>query len=299
MYETDDIPAVSATAVSHRYGRRDALRDISFRLPAGGVVGLVGANGSGKSTLLRIIAGVTRPSSGSLSISGTDLASNESSGAGVGAAIDGMSLWPGWTVERNLRYLCGLAGIAPTKIGEVARMTGLTRELRTKLRRLSLGNRQRVSIAAAALCGTRLVLLDEPMNGLDPDARRQTRDLITTLALEGRTVVFSSHDLHDVETVCRDLIVLESGCLVFSGALEDYAEQMMVVALGIVEQDAGRAAAALTGAQLRWWADRSGRPVVALDDADEAERVLTSADVLLQRSEWRPATLEERFDERR
>lgn len=298
MDTTVDTAVVSATNVSHRYGQRVALSEISFRVPRGGVVGLVGANGSGKSTLLRIIAGVTRPTRGSLTVAGCDLAS-ESAGSGVGAAIDGMSLWPAWTVEQNLRYLGGLAGAARSAVDDAAGIAGIAGELRTKLRRLSLGNRQRVSIAAAVLCGTRLVLLDEPMNGLDPDARRQTRDLILTLARQGRTVVFSSHDLHDVETVSRDLIVLDAGRLVFSGPVGDYADQLAVVVLGVAEPNADRAAEALTGAGLRWWVDRSGRPVVVLDDVPAADRALTAAGVPLTRQDRRSATLEERFDARR
>lgn len=299
MNEIDDAEAVSAKGVSHRYGRRLALHDVSFDVPRGGVVGLVGANGSGKSTLLRIIAGVTRPTSGVIAVAGGDLSTAESSGVGVGAAIDGMDLWPGWTVERNLRYLGGLAGASAAVVEAAAQRTGVSAEARTRLRRLSLGNRQRVSIAAAIMCGTRLVLLDEPMNGLDPDARRETRELIAALAREGRTVVLSSHDLHDVETVCQHLVVLDSGRLAFSGPLGDYQPQLAVTVLGVSEHDAHHAVAALTGLGLRSWTDPSGRPAVLLDDEHEAERVLIAAGVPLSRSERRPATLEERFDARR
>lgn len=294
---TPIVDTVSAADISHRYGERIALSDVSFRVPRGAVVGLVGANGSGKSTLLRIIAGVTRPTSGCLSVAGTDLAA-ESAGSGVGAAIDGMSLWSGWTVEQNLRYLAGLAGVAPSAVDDAAKMTDIAGELKTRVRRLSLGNRQRVSIAAAVLCGTRLVLLDEPMNGLDPDARRRTRDLILTLARQGRTVVFSSHDLHDVETVCRELIVLDTGRLMFSGPVEDYAEQLAVIVLGISAHDTDRATEALSGENLRWWTDRSGLPVVPLDDAPAAEQALRAVGVPVTHRDRRSATLEERFDAR-
>ena len=164
--DSSDTTICIAEQISHSYGPRSALTDISFSLPQGTVIGLVGANGSGKSTLLRILSGVQRPSSGTTFLFGENLADSEAAGRGLGAAVDGMALWPGWSVRQNLRYIAGLCGATNEQIDDAAALVDIAAEMKTRLRRLSLGNRQRVLLAAAILAGTRIVLMDEPI-GMD------------------------------------------------------------------------------------------------------------------------------------
>ncbi|WP_299955354.1 ABC transporter ATP-binding protein [uncultured Modestobacter sp.] len=282
----------------HVYGDRTALEDISFSLHRGTVVGLVGANGSGKSTLLRILAGVQRASAGRVEQFGTDISAHESVGRGVGAATDGMAMWPTWTVRKNLTYLARLSGASRGDVARVAELVDIAAEMRTRLSRLSLGNRQRLSLAAAILVGTELVLLDEPMNGLDPDARQRIRELLIQLSGEGRTVLLSSHDLHEVESSCSHLLVLDRGRLVFGGPTNDFVGTHQMTILRMSRADTDRAQVLLTHAGLHCRRDSSGAPVVFSHDASAANRVLGEAGIPVLTSEERHATLEERFHDR-
>lgn len=285
----------TATNITHAYGARPALEDVSLELLPATVVGLVGANGSGKSTLLRILAGVQRPTSGRIMQFGANIAANEAAGRGLGAAVDGMAAWPSWSVRKNLEYIAGLSGASGSDVAQIATLVGITSELGTRLKRLSLGNRQRVLLGAAILTGTRLVLLDEPMNGLDPDARQRIRDLIITLSGQGRTVLLSSHDLHDVESLCSQLLVLDEGRLAFSGPTSDFGAARRMTVLRVDTPDVDRAQVLLTGSGVRCRRDSSGAPAVHSHDAATANRILTAAGIRVIDSEERPATLEERF----
>lgn len=284
--------------ISHSYGTRVALENVSFSLHSGTVVGLVGANGSGKSTLLRILAGVQRATSGRVTQFGTDLSAAESSGRGIGAATDGMAMWPGWSARRNLEYVAGLSGAPPDQVTAVMEVVDIAAETRTRLRSLSLGNRQRVALAAAILVGTGVVLLDEPMNGLDPDARRRVRALVTRLSGQGRTVLLSSHDLNDVESLCGQLLVLDQGRLVFSGPTHEFAGSGRMSVLWMDPGDTDRARVLLTDAGVRCRRDSSGAPVVFGSDTATATRLLEAAGIHVLASEERHATLEESFHDR-
>jgi len=264
-------------------------------LEPGRITGLVGANGSGKSTLLRILAGVQRPTAGRVLQFGIDLAASESAGAGVGAAIDGMSLWPNWSAYRTLRYLAALAGRPAYDVDRVLLDAQIERP-RTRLRALSLGNRQRVAIAAAMLLGTRLILLDEPMNGLDPAAREATRDVILRLAGEGRTILLSSHDLNDVEVLAHDLIALSQGRTKFVGSTSKFRTRA-TMSLLTVDHDIEIAPGVLARAGIRCRNAPNGDIVVFTHDAQAAIEVLLRGGLIAQISAERDATLEERFQD--
>lgn len=294
-----DTTACLAEQVSHDYGARTALDGISFSLPRGAVVGLVGANGSGKSTLLRILAGVQRPTSGRVVVFGEDIAGSEAAGRGLGAAVDGMALWPAWSVLRNLRYVAGLCGAPDQAIEDVVDLVDIAPETGTRVRRLSLGNRQRVLLAAAILAGSRLVLLDEPMNALDPDIRQRIREVITRLSGQGRTVLLSSHDLHDVETLCGRLLVLDDGRLAFSGRTDDFVGTSTMTILRMSTGDTDRARIVLTDAGVHCRRDGSGALVVFTREAPEAARLLSAEGIRDLAYEERTATLEEKFHVRR
>lgn len=293
-----NISICSAERINHSYGSRTALTDISFALPPGDVIGLIGANGSGKSTLLRILSGIQRPSSGSIFLFGEDIAHSEAAGRGLGAAVDGMALWPSWSVRKNLGYIAGLCGASTESVKEVADLVDIAPEMGTRLKRLSLGNRQRVLLAAAILAGTRIVLLDEPMNGLDPDTRQRIREVIMKLSGQGRTVVLSSHDLHDVESLCGQLLVLDEGRLTFAGQTAEFVGESTMTILRLDPEDADRARVLLNDSGMHCRRDTSGAPVVFTHDGAAANRILVAAGVRVFASEERHVTLEEKFHER-
>lgn len=288
----------TAEQINHSYGSRTALTDISFNLPRGTVVGLIGANGSGKSTLLRILSGIQRPTSGRVFLFGENLADSEAAGRGLGAAVDGMALWPSWSVRQNLRYIAGLCGATYEQLHNAAALVDITAEMKTRLRRLSLGNRQRVLLAAAIIAGTGIVLMDEPMNGLDPDTRQRIREVIIMLAGQGRTVLLSSHDLRDVESLCSQLIVLDDGHLIFAGRTTDFVGASTMTILQLNSDVANRAQVLLTHAGIHCRRDATGAPVVFTHEATAATRLLASADINVLRADERHATLEEKFHDR-
>ncbi|MDX6645621.1 MAG: type transport system ATP-binding protein, partial [Miltoncostaeaceae bacterium] len=208
-------PRLSFDGVSHWYGDTVALADVSFTLGPG-VTGLLGHNGAGKSTALKLCAGFARPRSGTVRVLGTDLAASPEAYRRIGIAHDRDALWP-FLTARAMVALCARLRGAPDPDAAAARAlaeVGLTDAADRRLKGFSHGMRQRVKLAQALAHDPPLLLLDEPLNGLDPAQRRIVVDLIRRLGQEGRTVVVSSHVLHEVERMAPRVLVLVNGHLV-------------------------------------------------------------------------------------
>lgn len=203
--------------VSRRLGGREVLRDVSFALNRGEVLGLLGVNGAGKSTTLSIIAGVLAPDAGSMRIEGRDVTDDvRSSGRRIGWVPESVPLWPELTVAEALDACGRLRGLSRS-----ARRTAIERELaRLELTgvamrlcgQLSLGLKRRVGLAQALLHDPDLLVLDEPGNGLDPVQTAQLRDLIGKLSPE-RGIILSSHELAEVEAMCGRVVMLHDGAV--------------------------------------------------------------------------------------
>ncbi len=215
----DGAPALEFTGVSRWYGDTVALADVSFSLGPG-VTGLLGHNGAGKSTALKLCAGFTRPSAGTVRVLGRDLAASPDAYRRIGIAHDRDAMWPFLTARQMVALCARLRGVDdPDAAAERAmREVGLSDVADRRLRGFSHGMRQRVKLAQALAHDPRLLLLDEPLNGLDPAQRRGIVALITRLGDEGRTVLVSSHVLHEVERMASRVLVLVNGHLVASGA---------------------------------------------------------------------------------
>ena len=204
--------------VSRWYGDTVALADVSFALGPG-VTGLLGHNGAGKLTALKLCAGFTQPSTGTVRVLGADLARDIDAYRRIGIAHDRDALWPFLTARAMVALCARLRGVrdpdaaAARALDEVALGDVADR----KLRGFSHGMRQRVKLAQALAHDPELLLLDEPLNGLDPAQRRHIVDLVVRLGEEGRTVVVSSHVLHEVERMAPRVLVLVNGHLVASG----------------------------------------------------------------------------------
>jgi ABC-2 type transport system ATP-binding protein len=212
-------PRLSFEGVSHWYGDTVALAEVSFTLGPG-VTGLLGHNGAGKSTALKLCAGFARPRSGTVRVLGTDLAANPEAYRRIGIAHDRDALWPFLTAHAMVALCARMRG-APDPDAAAARAladVGLTDAADRRLKGFSHGMRQRVKLAQALAHDPPLLLLDEPLNGLDPAQRRAVIALITRLGEEGRTVLVSSHVLHEVERMAPRVLVLVNGHLVASGA---------------------------------------------------------------------------------
>jgi ABC-2 type transport system ATP-binding protein len=212
--------ALDLVQLSKRFaGGVQALADLSLAVPAGGVYGLLGPNGAGKSTLLRIVTGMVHPDSGSVALFGQP-ASVESRRP-LGALIEGPSAWPAMTATGFLRVIARTAGVSADPAPLLARV-GLAEAADRRVGGFSLGMKQRLGIAAALVGTPRLLILDEPTNGLDPEGILDIRRLVRTLAdRDGLTVLLSSHLLDEVERVCDRVAILSRGRLLAEGRVAD------------------------------------------------------------------------------
>jgi ABC-2 type transport system ATP-binding protein len=218
------MSALSVEGLTRRFGDLVALNDLTFDVPVGGVVGFVGPNGSGKSTMIRVLLGLIAPSAGTGTVLGESIEHPERFAGRVGALIDSPAFVGSLTGRDNLRSLAALRGVPGKRIDEVLHIVGLSGRENDKASTYSLGMKQRLAIAAALLPDPEL-LLDEPTNGLDPAGIVEIRELLRSLATEGRTVVVSSHLLGEIQAMVDNLVVIRFGELMYDGSLEGLMEK--------------------------------------------------------------------------
>jgi ABC-2 type transport system ATP-binding protein len=212
--------AVRARGLTKTFGEVVALDGIDLDVAAGHVHGVVGPNGAGKTTLFGLLLGLAVADGGTLEILGEPAERGRPAPDGVAGFVDGPGLYPALTARKNLAALAALRGPAPAAgIDDVLRQVGLTDVADDKVRGFSLGMRQRLGLAAALLTRPRLLVLDEPANGLDPAGKKHVHDTLAALAADGATVVLSSHRMDDLAAMCSDVTILSIGRVVFSGPL--------------------------------------------------------------------------------
>ncbi len=222
---TSPPPAMSLRGLTKRYGERTAVDGLTIDVPAGVVAGFVGPNGAGKTTTMAMLLGLVTPSEGSGSVLGEPLSQPGSYLGRVGALIEGPAFYPGLSGARNLAVLATAAGHDPAQIPGLLDLVGLGARAGDAVRRYSFGMKQRLGIASALLGDPDLLILDEPINGLDPAGVHEMRGLIGRLASGDRTVLVSSHVLAELEQVCDWLIVIDGGRLVFQGAAAELLDR--------------------------------------------------------------------------
>lgn len=204
------------------YGSRIAVDGLTCSIEPGRVTGFLGPNGAGKSTTMRLILGLDRPSAGQALINGRPYAQLKAPMREVGALLDARAVHPGRTVRQHLRCLADSNGIARRRIDEVLGIAGLTAAADKRAGRLSLGMGQRLGIAAALLGDPHVLLLDEPVNGLDTDGIRWIRQLLQDLAREGRTVLLSSHLMSEVAMTAGHVVVIGKGRLIADAGVQEF-----------------------------------------------------------------------------
>jgi ABC-2 type transport system ATP-binding protein len=215
------MSALSAHELTRRFGDLVAVKNLTFEVPVGGVVGFVGPNGSGKSTTIRVLLGLIAPTSGSGAVLGESIEYPERFAGRVGALIENPAFVGALTGRDNLRSLAALRALPRGRVDEVLAIVGLAGRGDDKASTYSLGMKQRLGIASALLPDPELLILDEPTNGLDPAGIVEIRDLLKRLAGEGRTVVVSSHLLSEIEAMVDSLVVIRLGELLYAGSLKD------------------------------------------------------------------------------
>jgi ABC-2 type transport system ATP-binding protein len=212
---------IELAGLTKRYGSRVAVDDLTVTIQPGRVTGLLGPNGSGKTTTMRCVLGLARPTSGTATVLGRPYRELAQPMRRVGALIDPRSRHPGRTAYRHLLALAQSNGLPRARVDEVIDLVGLESVADDRVRGFSLGMGQRLGIAAALLGDPDVLLLDEPVNGLDPEGIRWVRELLRELADEGRTVLVSSHLMSEVEDTADHLVVLGRGRLLADVPMAD------------------------------------------------------------------------------
>ena len=218
-------PVISVNSLSKKYGAQLALSNATFEVPLGTICGFVGPNGAGKTTTIRILLGLISPTTGTAKVLGESVTKPEKYLTQVGAMIEGPAFYPALSGVENLRVLATLGGIDHEVIPELMQLVGLADRAESKYKTYSLGMKQRLGIAAALLPNPKLLILDEPTNGLDPAGIQEIRELLQNLAAKGVTVFVSSHLLSDIEMICEHLVVLRKGEVIFAGAVKDLLQR--------------------------------------------------------------------------
>ena len=260
-------------------------------MAAGQIHGVVGPNGAGKTTLLGLLLGLTVVDSGTLEILGMPAGRALAAPDGVAGFVDGPGLYPALTARGNLAALAALRGPGARTAGidEVLEQVGLSDVADDRVRGFSLGMRQRLGLAAALLAKPRLLVLDEPANGLDPVGKRHVHDTLGRLAADGATVVLSSHRMDDLAAMCSEVTILSTGRVVFSGPLSKLADENRELDYRLRTSDSGaarRVAAETDGVSVVDAGTRPDPEVIVVralvSDLDELVPRLVRADIAVR-----------------
>lgn len=212
--------AIEVARLSKHYGATAAVEDLSFTASYGRIVGFLGPNGAGKTTTLRALLGLIRPTAGTATIDGRPYAQLPDPVRTVGAVLDGGALHPGRSGRSHLRVLARADGIPDSRAEALLSLVGLESAADRRAGGYSLGMRQRLGLAAALLGDPKVLVLDEPANGLDPQGIRWLRHLLRSLAAEGRAILISSHVLAEVAQTVDDIVVILAGRSVLQAPLD-------------------------------------------------------------------------------
>src|SRR5579859_293508 len=237
---------IAAAGLTKRYGTVTAVDDLTFTVPAGQVTGFLGPNGAGKSTTMRLILGLDAPDSGSVTVGGRPYAAYRRPLLAAGALLEAKSWHGGRSACNHLMCLALSNGISRARVDAVLDLAGLRNAARRRAGGFSLGMSQRLGIAAAMLGDPPVLMLDEPVNGLDPDGVVWIRTLLRTLAAEGRTVLLSSHLMSEMAMTADRLVIIGRGRLIAQAPMADFLAAAPGGTVTVRSPQAARLAALLT-----------------------------------------------------
>ncbi|MDP9220369.1 MAG: ATP-binding cassette domain-containing protein [Actinomycetota bacterium] len=221
---------VEVRGLTKRFGAVVAVDNLTFSVQPGRVTGFLGPNGAGKTTTLRMALGLVAPTAGTATVGGLPYADLVAPQRIVGAALEATGFHPGRSGRNHLRVLAATAGVDDRRVDEVLAMVGLTDAAKRRSIGYSLGMRQRLGLAGALLADPRVLLLDEPANGLDPEGIAWLRGFLRHLAAQGRTILVSSHVLSEVQQTVDDVVIIARGRLVRASTLTELEGAAVVVA---------------------------------------------------------------------
>lgn len=217
-------PVVTTVDLTKHYGRIRAVEKLSCSIPEKSVFGILGPNGSGKTTTLGMLLDVINPTSGTYSWFGNP--PDKKNLQKIGSILETPSFYPYLTAVDNLKIIAGIKNCGYENIDEVLKITGIYERRFSSFRTYSLGMKQRLALAAALLADPRVLILDEPTNGLDPKGIAEMRELIKTIAGQGKTIILASHLLDEVQKVCSHFAVLNKGVLIYSGLVNETRQEL-------------------------------------------------------------------------
>jgi ABC-2 type transport system ATP-binding protein len=285
-------PAIAARGLTKRFGRVRAVDDLSFEVRPGRVTGFLGPNGAGKSTTMRMVLGLVRPTAGSATVLGLPYASIERPATAVGAVLEVQSFHPQRTARNHLRVLAAASGVPDARVDEVLALVDLTDAADRKAGGYSLGMRQRLGLAEALVGDPRVLILDEPANGLDPQGIRWLREFLRQFAANGNAVLVSSHLLSEMAQMADEVIVIDHGRLVRQGSLAELTSGHASVR--VAAADHGELRAALVAAGLQPRVDGEAF-VVTGADAGGIGRIAAAEGIALTQLAAQESTLEDAF----
>ena len=248
------VPSVAhmivAENLTKRYGERTAVDDLSFTVRPGVVTGFLGPNGAGKSTTMRMLVGLDRPTSGRITVDGRDYRDLPDPLCHVGILLDAKDVHRGRSAYHHLLAIAQTHGIPATRVDEVLELVGLRSVARKRAGGFSLGMGQRLGIAAALLGDPQTLVLDEPVNGLDPDGVLWIRQMLSDFAASGRTAFLPSHLMSELSLIADDLVVIGQGRLLAAGTVRDIISSVAPTSVRVVTADAAALVTALQGADV-------------------------------------------------
>ena len=286
---------IEAHELTKRYGDKTAVDTISFTIAPGTVTGFLGPNGAGKSTTMRMIMGLDRPTSGTVTVNGKPYGHHRSPLREVGALLDAKAVHPGRSARSHLRTMAATHNIKASRVDDVIEMTGLAGVASKRVGGFSLGMGQRLGIAAALLADPRTLILDEPVNGLDPDGVQWVRRLVRSLATEGRTIFLSSHLMSEMSQTADQLLVIGRGRIITAGPMQQVIDSVSGVGVRVRSPRATELAAALTRDGVTVTSPELGTLEVSGATAEHVGEVAFTHGLLLHELSPRSASLEEAY----
>ncbi len=287
---------IEARGLTKDYGAKRAVDDLSFTVRPGIVTGFLGPNGSGKSTTMRLALGLDRPTAGTIAVNGKPYREHPAPLHEVGALLEARSVHTGRSAYNHLLALAQTHGIPRRRVDELVELVGLREVARKRVGQFSLGMGQRLGIAAALLGDPQTLLLDEPVNGLDPEGIHWIRNLLKSLAAEGRTVFVSSHLMSEMSLTADHLIVIGRGRLIADLPVDEFVRRASKKLVRVRTPQAARLRALLAGPDVVVASDGDVLEVSGLTAAQVGEEAAANG-IVLHELAPQQASLEEAFME--
>jgi ABC-2 type transport system ATP-binding protein len=297
LANTGETQMIDANGLSKRYGEKVAVDDLTFTVKPGIVTGFLGPNGSGKSTTMRLIIGLDTPTKGSVSVNGGSYRDQRAPLHEVGVLLEARAVHPGRSARNHLLALAQTQGIPSSRVDELIELAGLQEVARKRVGQFSLGMGQRLGIAQALLGDPKTLILDEPINGLDPEGIHWIRDLLKSLAAEGRTVFLSSHLMSEMALTAEHLIIVGRGRLIRDVSVADFVRESSKKIVRVRSPQASELREAVLGADVRVWSDEPNLLEIEGLDAKQIGETAAGNGFVLYELAPQQASLEEAFME--